>query len=142
MRPANGNNSGIPLADARCALLAARCALRAAHCGTHVPSSGGGWREVLAEHDGIGESIRADAAWGRAVHRLRWWLVVLSLLRTALGMQQSPPNAVIISLSLFVDRHSSAVIRNGATIDVLIDINRTIMQGLSPVAPVQQAAQA
>src|SRR3954466_3232245 len=29
-------------------------------------------------------------------------IVVLSLLRTALGMQQSPPNAVIISLSLFL----------------------------------------
>ena len=29
-------------------------------------------------------------------------VVVLSLLRTALGMQQSPPNAVIISLSLFL----------------------------------------
>ena len=42
-------------------------ALRAAQRGTHQPSSGGGWREVLAEHDGIGESIRADAAWGRAV---------------------------------------------------------------------------
>lgn len=43
--------------------------------------------------------------------------------------------AQIISLSLFVDRHSSAVIRQGASIDVLIDINRTIMQGLSPAAP-------
>ncbi len=29
-------------------------------------------------------------------------IVVLSLLRTALGLQQSPPNAVIISLSLFL----------------------------------------
>jgi flagellar biosynthetic protein FliP len=29
-------------------------------------------------------------------------VVVLSLLRTALGMQQSPPNAVIISLALFL----------------------------------------
>src|SRR5215813_11111859 len=28
--------------------------------------------------------------------------VVLSLLRTAIGLQQSPPNAVIISLSLFL----------------------------------------
>jgi len=29
-------------------------------------------------------------------------VVVLSLLRTALGLQQSPPNAVIISLALFL----------------------------------------
>lgn len=39
--------------------------------------------------------------------------------------------ASIISLSLFVDRHSSAVIRERADIDVLIEINRTIMQGLA-----------
>jgi flagellar biosynthesis protein FliP len=29
-------------------------------------------------------------------------IVVLSLLRTALGMQQSPPNAVLVSLALFL----------------------------------------
>ncbi len=29
-------------------------------------------------------------------------IVVLSLLRTALGLQQSPPNAVLVSLSLFL----------------------------------------
>jgi flagellar biosynthesis activator protein FlaF len=40
--------------------------------------------------------------------------------------------AQIISLSLFVDRHSSAVMREGAPLDVLIEINRTIMQGLAP----------
>jgi flagellar protein FlaF len=45
--------------------------------------------------------------------------------------------AQIISLSIFVDRHSSAVMREGAAMDVLIDINRTIMQGLAP----QQQAQ-
>jgi flagellar protein FlaF len=45
-----------------------------------------------------------------------------------------PPalRAQIISLSIFVDRHSSAVMREGAAIDVLIEINRTIMQGLAP----------
>jgi flagellar biosynthesis activator protein FlaF len=40
--------------------------------------------------------------------------------------------AQIISLSIFVDRHSSAVMREGASFDVLIEINRTIMQGLAP----------
>jgi flagellar protein FlaF len=45
-----------------------------------------------------------------------------------------PPSlrAQIISLSIFVDKHSRAVMREGASFDVLIDINRTIMQGLSP----------
>jgi len=45
-----------------------------------------------------------------------------------------PPSlrAQIISLSLFVDRYSGQVMREGASLDVLIEINRTIMQGLSP----------
>lgn len=42
--------------------------------------------------------------------------------------------AQIISLSLWVGRYSSQVIRGHATIDPLVDINRTIMQGLNPSA--------
>ncbi|MGH6643806.1 MAG: flagellar biosynthesis regulator FlaF [Bradyrhizobium sp.] len=49
--------------------------------------------------------------------------------------------AQIISLSMFVDRHSSQVLRQGASFDVLIDINRTIMQGLSPAPSLVAAAQ-
>jgi flagellar protein FlaF len=47
---------------------------------------------------------------------------------------QLPPSlrAQIISLSIFVDKHSRAILRQGASFEVLIDINRTIMQGLSP----------
>ena len=40
--------------------------------------------------------------------------------------------AGIISLSIFVERYSAQVIRDGADIDPLIDINRTVMQGLAP----------
>jgi flagellar protein FlaF len=50
--------------------------------------------------------------------------------------------AQIISLSIFVDRHTRAVMREGADFDILIEINRTIMQGLSPAQPSQAAAQA
>jgi flagellar protein FlaF len=49
--------------------------------------------------------------------------------------------AQIISLSMFVDRHSSAVMRDGASMDVLIEINRTIMQGLSPTQSAASPAQ-
>jgi len=38
--------------------------------------------------------------------------------------------ANIVSLSLFVTRYSKEVVRNGATIEPLIDINRNIMKGL------------
>jgi flagellar biosynthesis activator protein FlaF len=40
--------------------------------------------------------------------------------------------AQIISLSLFVSRHSSAVMRREDGFDALIDINKMIMQGLQP----------
>ena len=40
--------------------------------------------------------------------------------------------AGIISLSLFVSRETSEVIRGGGDIDTLIDINKMIMQGLAP----------
>lgn len=33
-------------------------------------------------------------------------IVVLSFLRSALGIQQTPPNSVLISLALFLDRKS------------------------------------
>lgn len=39
--------------------------------------------------------------------------------------------AQIISLSLWVGRHSSAVMRGEETFDALIDVNRTMMQGLA-----------
>jgi len=49
-------------------------------------------------------------------------VVVLSLLRTALGLQQSPPNAVIISLSLFL----TAIVM-GPTFDA------SYQQGIKPL---------
>ncbi|MBW6525556.1 flagellar biosynthesis regulator FlaF [Sphingomonas sp. RHCKR7] len=46
---------------------------------------------------------------------------------------QLPPElrARIISLGLWVDRHTSAVMRGEEDIDSLIDVNRTIMEGLT-----------
>ena len=42
--------------------------------------------------------------------------------------------ASIISLSIFISKETSAAMRGGGDIDTLIDINRTIMQGLAPQA--------
>ncbi|MGA7710353.1 MAG: flagellar biosynthesis regulator FlaF [Rhizomicrobium sp.] len=39
--------------------------------------------------------------------------------------------AQIVSLSLWVTRYSKEVTRQGASLDPLIDVNRTIMQGLN-----------
>ncbi len=80
---------------------------------------------------------RAEAL---AANRRLWSLLAADC--AAEGNQLSPPlRAQIISLSLFVDRHSSQVMRAGASFDVLIEINRTIMQGLSPTPPLAVAAQ-
>ncbi len=46
--------------------------------------------------------------------------------------------AQIISISLFVGRHSSVVMRGDDDFDALIDINKMVMQGLA--GPSQQAA--
>jgi flagellar biosynthesis activator protein FlaF len=42
--------------------------------------------------------------------------------------------AAIISLSIFVSKHGSFAMRNPDAIDDLVDINRTVMQGLMPQA--------
>ena len=42
--------------------------------------------------------------------------------------------AQIISLSIWVTKYSSQVMQQGAPIEPLIDINRTIMQGLQSAA--------
>jgi flagellar protein FlaF len=38
--------------------------------------------------------------------------------------------AQIVSLSIWVTKYSSEVMQKGAALDPLIDVNRTIMQGL------------
>jgi flagellar protein FlaF len=43
----------------------------------------------------------------------------------------APLRASIISLSIWVGKHTSAVIRREEDIQPLIDINRTVMQGLA-----------
>jgi len=42
--------------------------------------------------------------------------------------------AAIISLSIFVSKHGSVAMRNPDAVDDLVDINRTVMQGLMPQA--------
>lgn len=51
-----------------------------------------------------------------------------------------PLKAQIISISLFVNRHSSAVMRREEDFEPLIDINRMIMQGLAGPADGAAAA--
>jgi flagellar protein FlaF len=54
----------------------------------------------------------------------------------------APLRASIISLAIWVGRHTSAVIRRQESFEPLIEVNRMIMQGLSPVPAVASDAAA
>ena len=85
------------------------------------------------------EAARADASDIAArIDALDWNRRLWSALATDCS---DPDNAMIptlkaqiISISLFVGRHSSAVMRGEEDFEPLIDINRSIMQGLAPQA--------
>jgi flagellar protein FlaF len=82
-------------------------------------------------------SRRAEAL---AKNRRLWSLLAADCAAEGNVLPQSL-RAQIISLSIFVDRHSSAVMREGAPIDILVEINRAIMQGLAPPQAQGQAVQ-
>ena len=52
----------------------------------------------------------------------------------------APVKAQIISISMWVSRYSSAVVREGEDITPLIDVNRSMMQGLASSTPEPVAA--
>ncbi len=73
------------------------------------------------------------------LHRNReLWSTLADDCRSPANRLGNELRAGIISLALWVDRHSSAVVRGEEAIGDLIAINRTIMEGLRPT--VQAAA--
>jgi flagellar protein FlaF len=71
--------------------------------------------------------LRVDALdWNR-----RMWTALANDCADAGNGLPQPVRAQIISLSLWVNRHTSAVIRKQEEIGPLVDINRIIMQGLA-----------
>jgi|APCry1669190591_1035303.scaffolds.fasta_scaffold04277_2 flagellar biosynthesis activator protein FlaF len=105
-----------------------------------------------AEYRLFGEVTRAliDAAQldrteiAKRMDALHWNRQLWSVLATECSDPTNglPPavRAQIISLSLFVNRHTSAIMRGEETFDELIDVNRTIMQGLAPNPAAASAA--
>jgi flagellar protein FlaF len=76
---------------------------------------------------------RMDALdWNR-----RLWSALATDCSDAENGLPAPLRASIISLSLWVSSHTSAVMRREEEIEALVDVNRLIMQGLAPagVAP-------
>ena len=71
---------------------------------------------------------RIDALdWNR-----RMWTVLADACASSKNRLPAPLRASIISLSLWVSRHTSAVIRKQEQIEPLIEVNRLVMQGLAP----------
>ncbi len=72
--------------------------------------------------------------WNRRV-----WTVLADACASSDNMLPAQLRASIISLALWVSRHTSAVIRKEEEIQPLIDVNRIIMQGLNPAPSVVAA---
>jgi flagellar protein FlaF len=71
---------------------------------------------------------RIDALdWNR-----RLWSVLATDCSDPDNQLSNPLRAQIISISLFVGKDSSAIMRGDEDCETLIDINRSIMQGLAP----------
>lgn len=105
-------------------------------------------RRVFAQI--TGELEAADAA-PRGAERMRkligalernqdlWGKILFDLADPANELSESL-RAQLISLSLFVDRHTGAVLAGKAEVAPLVRLNRSIMLGLSGVRP-QESAQ-
>jgi flagellar protein FlaF len=75
-------------------------------------------------------ATRIDALdWNRRV----WTVMADDCANPANGLP-APLRASIISLALWVSRHTSAVIRRQEQFEPLIEVNRLIMQGLQPAS--------
>ena len=64
----------------------------------------------------------------------RLWSILAQDCSSPENQLPMPVRAKIISISMWVSRHTSAVIQAGEDIEALIDVNRSIMQGLAPAA--------
>ncbi len=74
---------------------------------------------------------RIDKALIDAVHwNRRLWDTLMTDCATPGNQLPEALSAQIISVGIWVGKHSSEVVRNGASMDPLISINRNIMEGL------------
>ena len=83
------------------------------------------------------DASKVDPAdYHRRVDALDWNRRVWTVLRDDCANPDNrlppPLRASIISLAIWVGRHTSAVIRREEEIEPLIEVNRLIMQGLAP----------
>lgn len=92
----------------------------------------------------LAEASAADASdVGARIRALDWnrrlWAVLANDCAKPENRLPEALRARIISLSLWVNRHTSAVARREAEFDLLIEVNRTVMQGLAGRPQVEAA---
>jgi len=93
---------------------------------------------ITARDNGLkGSKLVGALDWNR-----RMWSVFSSDCGAEGNALPDQLRASIVSLSIWVSKHSSAVVRGDASIDDLININKTIMEGLAAQAKLQQQANA
>jgi len=88
------------------------------------------------------ETLRGAELMGVLDWNRRMWSVFSSDCGTEGNSLPDGLRAGIVSLSIWVSKHSSAVMRGEEDIQDLISINTTIMEGLADQAKLQQQAQA
>lgn len=78
---------------------------------------------------GKGQPLYHAIDWNRRV----WHMLSLDCMDERNRLPQNV-RAQIISLSMWVAKYSRKVLRSGAPLDPLIDVNRSVMQGLQEAA--------
>lgn len=89
-------------------------------------------RALMEAKDADAREIRKRAEaldWNRRV----WSAFAADCASPDNGLPESL-RASIISLSIFISKETSTAMRGGGDIETLIDLNRTVMQGLEPGA--------
>lgn len=70
---------------------------------------------------------------------IRLWSVLRADLSHADNALAPELRAQLISLALFVERHTTAVIGGTGPLQVLVDVNRSVIDGLSGLAPAAES---
>jgi flagellar protein FlaF len=97
--------------------------------------------EITREMRSASDASLCGGALMPVLHRNREVWNALSAACAGTGNQlPAPMRAGVISLALFVDRFTSQVVAGHESIDDLIDINLSIIDGLATVSPAQSAA--
>lgn len=82
-------------------------------------------RALMQSQQGAKNEIAKAIHWNR-----RLWLTLQADCASDANVLSEETRAGIISLSIWVDKHSRKVLKGEAEVSPLIDVNRSIMEGL------------